>query len=103
MTQRTRLQTRDRREHILDAAVRVAEQRGYQLMEGGEIAREAKCSHGLLWHYFDSLAELREEVVRRAIRAENLVIVAQVLAARDPLAHLVSASLREAAARAMTE
>jgi TetR/AcrR family transcriptional regulator, fatty acid metabolism regulator protein len=48
----------DRRQRILDAAVRVFAERGYHGSRVGDIAAEAGVAHGLLYHYFSSKDEV---------------------------------------------
>jgi len=58
--------TGDKRQRILDAAVRVFADHGYHGSRVGDIAEDAGVAHGLLYHYFSS----KEEVLR-TIFAEN--------------------------------
>ena len=57
MTDRSIVQE-DRRQRILDAAVRVFARRGYHGSRVGDIASEAGVAHGLLYHYFSSKDEV---------------------------------------------
>ena len=57
MTDRSIVQE-DRRQRILDAAVRVFARRGYHGSRVGDIAAEAGVAHGLLYHYFSSKDEV---------------------------------------------
>ena len=54
----------DKRQLILDAAVRVFARKGYHTSRVGDIAEEAGVAHGLLYHYFDSKDELLETIFR---------------------------------------
>ena len=54
----------DRRQRILDAAVRVFARSGYHGARVGDIAGEAGVAHGLLYHYFASKDEVLETVFR---------------------------------------
>jgi AcrR family transcriptional regulator len=54
----------DKRELILQAAVRVFARRGYRTCRVGDIAAEAGVSHGLLYHYFGSKDEVLETIFR---------------------------------------
>jgi AcrR family transcriptional regulator len=56
----------DKRERILEAAVRVFAEHGYHGARVGDIAREAGVAHGLLYHYFAS-----KDDVLRTIFVEN--------------------------------
>lgn len=59
-----RLVPEDKRQLILDAAVRVFARKGYHTSRVGDIAEEAGVAHGLLYHYFDSKEELLETIFR---------------------------------------
>ncbi|HUA12157.1 MAG TPA: TetR/AcrR family transcriptional regulator [Solirubrobacteraceae bacterium] len=48
----------DRRQQILDAAVRVFARRGFHACRVSDIADEAGVAHGLLYHYFSSKDEV---------------------------------------------
>jgi TetR/AcrR family transcriptional regulator, fatty acid metabolism regulator protein len=54
----------EKRQHILDAAVRVFARRGYHEARVGDIAAEAGVAHGLLYHYFSSKEALLETIFR---------------------------------------
>jgi TetR/AcrR family fatty acid metabolism transcriptional regulator len=54
----------EKRQLILDAAVRVFARKGYHTCRVGDIAEEAGVAHGLLYHYFDSKEELLETIFR---------------------------------------
>jgi TetR/AcrR family fatty acid metabolism transcriptional regulator len=56
----------ERRQEILDAAVRVFARKGFHAARVGDIAAEAGVAHGLLYHYFASKDELLETIFREA-------------------------------------
>ncbi len=64
----------DRRQRILEAAVRVFAVRGYHAARVGDIAEEAGVAHGLLYHYFPS----KEEVLRTLFRDSWRLVIAAV-------------------------
>jgi TetR/AcrR family transcriptional regulator, fatty acid metabolism regulator protein len=59
-------QTGDKRQQILDAAVRVFAAQGYDKSRVGDVAREAGVAYGLIYHYFDSKEAVLEAVFREA-------------------------------------
>ncbi len=61
---RVRMDYEERRQQILDAAMRLFRQRPYSQVSVSDIATEAGVAKGLLHHYFDSKRELYLEVVR---------------------------------------
>jgi len=54
----------DKRQLILNAAVRVFARKGYHTCRVGDIAEEAGVAHGLLYHYFRSKEEVLDCVFR---------------------------------------
>jgi TetR/AcrR family fatty acid metabolism transcriptional regulator len=71
----------DKRQLILDAAVRVFARRGYHTSRVGDIAEEAGIAHGLLYHYFSS----KDEVLRTVFRESwsRLIAVLHAVEERD--------------------
>ncbi len=55
----------DRREQILEAAIRVFSQKGFAGATNKDVAREAGITPGLIYHYFES----KEDLLRAAIEA----------------------------------
>lgn len=87
-----------RRENILDTAVGIAATIGYQRVTRGEVARAAGVSRSLVTKYFCSMPMLRVEIMRQAVRHENLQVIAQGLANGDPIAVTASADVKGKAA-----
>ena len=56
----------EKRQLILDAAVRVFARSGYHTSRVGDIAEEAGIAHGLLYHYFSSKNEVLQTVFRES-------------------------------------
>ena len=54
----------DRRQELLDAAVRVFARKGFRAARVDDIAEEAGAAHGLLYHYFRSKNEVLETIFR---------------------------------------
>jgi TetR/AcrR family fatty acid metabolism transcriptional regulator len=54
----------DRREELLEAAVRVFAAKGFHQSRVGDIAGEAGVAHGLLYHYFRSKEDVLETIFR---------------------------------------
>jgi TetR/AcrR family fatty acid metabolism transcriptional regulator len=52
----------DRRQQILDAAIRVFARQGFNDCRVSDIAREAEVAYGLVYHYFDSKDEVLNEL-----------------------------------------
>ena len=56
----------DKRQQILEAAVRVFAAQGYEKSRVGDVAGEAGVAYGLVYHYFDSKEAVLEAVFREA-------------------------------------
>src|SRR3712207_1648585 len=54
----------EKRELLLDAAIRVFARKGYHATRVGDIAREAGVAYGLLYHYFPSKEQVLETIFR---------------------------------------
>jgi TetR/AcrR family fatty acid metabolism transcriptional regulator len=54
----------EKRNQILEAAVRVFATKGYHTSRVGDIAKEAGVAHGLLYHYFSSKEEVLQTIFR---------------------------------------
>jgi TetR/AcrR family fatty acid metabolism transcriptional regulator len=54
----------DKRQLLLEAAIRVFARKGYHAARIGDIAQEAGVAYGLLYHYFASKEEVLETVFR---------------------------------------
>ena len=83
MTETTRKHPEDRREELVEAAMWLAETGGLYNMTGHLIAQRAKCQRTLINHYFFSMANLQDIVIRRALRNKVWAIVAQAHARGD--------------------
>ena len=60
----TKAPTADRRQRILDAAVRVFARQGFHRCRVADIADEAGVAYGLVYHYFDSKDQVLNELFR---------------------------------------
>ncbi|MDT3762271.1 TetR/AcrR family transcriptional regulator [Priestia filamentosa] len=64
----------ERRAQILQAALRVFARRGMVAAKISDIAKEAKLSHGLVYHYFKSKEEIFMTLVQKALESSLNVI-----------------------------
>lgn len=83
-----------RKQLILSAALRLADHQGYRNILLPDVASEAHCTTGLVSHYFDTIENLRCEVLREAIRCEHIRVVAQGISHLDPITVDVPHDLR---------
>jgi AcrR family transcriptional regulator len=79
MTPRNTIQNKqildERREQILNAALKVFAHRGFVGAKISDIATEATLSHGLVYHYFESKEALFTELAKNAINGSNAAIL----------------------------
>lgn len=94
---RERLDPETRKEAILAAAVRRAQVVGLAGLRRDDVAAEAKVSQGLVTLYFNTMTQLKRAVIRYAVHAELLPLIAQALAANEPEAKKAPADLRKRA------
>ena len=93
-----RLQPDDRKQQILTAAIRVAARPGgWAKLTRDAVAKEAGCAEGLPSKYFGTMISFRRAIMRAAIGAENLAVIAQGLAAGDKCAQKADESLKRKA------
>jgi AcrR family transcriptional regulator len=82
----------DMRQRIVEAAIAVAARSGFTLATTKEIAREAECSEGIIYHYFAGKDELFRAVIRENAEGFLARLAAEVeggSTARDKLEKLV--------------
>ena len=98
-----RLHPDDRKQQILNAAIKVAGRPGgWGKMTRDAVAREAGCAEGLVSKYFGTMIAFRRSIMRAAIQARNLAVVAQGLAAGDTNAQKAPPELKAAAVETLT-
>jgi len=85
----------DRKQEILNAAIKVAGRPGgWSKLTRDSVAKEAGCAEGLVSKYFGTMITFRRSIMRAAIVAENLAVVAQGLAAGDASAKKADPELK---------
>ncbi len=94
---RTRLKPEDRREQIMTAAIKLAEQGHYQQITREQIANAAGVSVGLVSAHCGTMANLRRDIMRQAIRDSKVRIIAQGLVAGDTHARKAPTELKQRA------
>lgn len=75
-----RMNPLDRRNQILETAIEVSIERGYQNLTRRAVANRMECASALINHYFKDIETLRDTVLQTAIEREILPILAQNLA-----------------------
>lgn len=94
--QRVRLTPDMRHSQILDAAVKIALEKGIYNFGIVNVARSiANCSKPTVRHYFSNITELRTAVIEAAIERGHGRLVAQAITMDDPCVRHLSKSERK--------
>lgn len=84
---------------ILNTAVRMTTANPTEKLIRDDVAKAAGVSTGLISYHFGSIAELRKEVMREAVRGKILSILAYGLMSKNPIAMSMSSKLRKQVAK----
>lgn len=85
------------RADLLDAAYRMATERGLFSLSMTEVAKASGFSRGTVNNYFTNLEGLRDEVVAKAVEHQNYKLCGQALASGLACAQKVPEDVRQAA------
>jgi len=88
-----------RKGQILGIAVELAKKSSYMKVRRSEIARQADIADATVSKYFNTMTQLRRDIMRVAIRDNILEIIAQGLVERDKHAQKATQEQRTAAAK----
>ncbi|RZJ26198.1 MAG: TetR family transcriptional regulator [Haliea sp.] len=89
-----RLLPDDRKEQLLNVALKLAEKDGLAGLQRAAIAEAAGVSVGLVTWRFGTMVKCRREVMRAAIQRRVMRIIAEGVATRDPQALKAPPALR---------
>ena len=96
--ERTRLQPKARKATILIAAIRLARRPGgLSSLTRASIAKEARCTEGLVSHYLSDMTTVRAIIMKDAIKHEYLDLIAQGIALNDKHTRNISPVLKHRA------
>ena len=87
----------DRKAEILDYALLLARDVGYQNVSRDALAEKIGCSAALISAYFGTMPNLRRAIMGAAVARSDLIVIAQGLGAGDPKARAATLSTRRAA------
>lgn len=90
-----------RKDHILNVAIKLAEKLGYSRMTVMQVAEAAGVTHGTVLRYYGTVAQLRNDVMRKAVKTENLKIIAQGLSIGDRQAKKADEEIKEKALKCL--
>lgn len=100
---RKRLNPDVRKENILDAAATVATANGYKHITRDLVAKEAGVSAGLVTTYFNTMPQLRRDLIRYAIRNNLQKIIAQAVVNNDPQTAKLTTEQKQKALESLAE
>lgn len=95
---KTRANPELRKDHILNVAVKMATVSGYNKITRDKVAEGAGVSMGLVTRYFGTMGQLKNAIMRRAVKQGLAEIIAQGLANGDDHAKKAPAELKAEAA-----
>lgn len=91
-----------RKQELLEVAIKLANEGNYLTLTRQDIAREADVSPSLVPHYFGTMDNLREAIIREAIKRKLARIIAHGLANQNPLVRQAPVETRRLAAEYWT-
>ena len=92
-----RYKTDVRKEEIVAVALKLAEASHYAQVQRKQIADIMGVTPPALTYHYGTMEQLRRDIMRAAIKQENLVVVAQGLVAQDVYAKKAPEALRRRA------
>jgi AcrR family transcriptional regulator len=95
---KSRVEPSLRRDQLLNVAINVAIESGYNNLTRDAIAKQAGVSVGLISNYFGTIKQLKRAIMRAAVKRSIPEIVAQGLANKDVHALKASQDLKTQAA-----
>lgn len=94
-----------RKEEIITAAMIVAQRDGFNNLQREAVAQQAQCANGSVNRYFGNMNQLRNAVMRRAVKSNPpvLSIVATGLAMNHTQAVKAPDDVKQAAIKSLAE
>lgn len=90
-----------RKDSLLNAALKMAEEVGFENINRIAVAEREGVSPALISKYFGALDQLKNDVMRRAVKSENLKVIAQGLVAKNRHAQKASEELKTRALKCL--
>lgn len=90
-----------RKDHILSVALKEAESVGFDNLTLMGVAEAAGLAHSTISKYFGTMAQLRADVMRRAVKTNNLKVIAQGLIKGDRQAKKATDEVRAEALKCL--
>lgn len=99
---RKRMPPDERRQSILAAAVKEARRLGYRNITRDGVATAAGVTFPRVTQLFGDMTGLRRAIMRYALDHDDLTLLAQGLAHRDPIARRANATIKKKVAEKLT-
>jgi len=92
-----KMSSEDRKLQILQHAMKLSEIHGFTGFSSLDIAKAVGCGHPLIFHHFGTMGNLRSDLMRMAVQTKNMLVLAQGIVARNPIAVAAPESLKKQA------
>lgn len=86
-----------RKLQILESAIKLSCQTGYQNITFQLVAEDLQVVPSFVVHYFKTIKNLKNKILREAIRKENYLIIAQGISCKDPIMKNIPNKLKQEA------
>lgn len=83
-----------RKEQIIKAALELAHEHRFDHVSRNMIADKVGVAGPTVQYHFGTMQQLRRALMREALKLEDLKILAQIIAARDPYADKIPSDLK---------
>lgn len=98
-----RMPGEDRKRQILEQAAVLSKSKGFTGFSSTDIAKAIGCVHPNILYHFKTMGNLRDEMMKKAIKEQDLTIIGQGLIARNTIAIAAPESIKKKAARALNQ
>ena len=92
-----KMSSEDRKLQILQHAMKLSEIHGFTGFSSLDIAKSVGIGHPLIFHHFGTMNNLRADLMRLAVSNRNMLVLAQGVVARNPIALAAPESLKKQA------
>ena len=90
-----------RREQVVMAALELAHSKPYWAVTRNELADAVGIAGSVVQYHFGTVKQMRRAIMRAAVHREDLLVIAQGIAAQDPHALRAPADLRARAVKTL--
>lgn len=99
-----RMKIEARKEQLLNSALKLAEEHGYQSVTRKMIAENCDCTEGNVSRALGAtMPQIKRDIMRHAVKSENLAVIAQGIVNKDSHALKADIDLRTRALAALVD